>query len=122
MIATGTDLRFLVEHHIRSPEIFSVTGPTGYEVISLYDRHSGDFVPITEPGDHYIRHALRAITSAASRFYATFSDTGERLPLIHLGKNLHAAREFDTCIDAQLSALEGFTAGYDPTDNWPTFK
>ena len=107
--------QFLLENLIKMPTVFNTLNDRIY--INNYVNCS--FHYLTPENCHYVRHALRAIGSATTRFNSTIDEKGERLPCVKLPVALHDVRFIDTLEEAQLLALRRYSENYNPDDAWP---
>jgi len=123
-----TAFRFLLEKMVQNPSVFGINGSPGSERLYIYDKYNqqeqepnglqSNFY-LTPNNCHYVRHCLRAIDSATTRFNDTIDTAGNRLKPFQLPKNLWDASRIETLKDAQILAIERFTDCYDPGESWP---
>ena len=126
---SDTAFRFLLEKMVQNPNVFGVSGSPGSERIYIYDKYSqqerepsglqSNFY-LTPENCHYVRHCLRAIDSATTRFNDTVDSSGNRLNQPQLPTELWDVRSINTLEEAQMLAIERFTDCYDPNDSWPS--
>lgn len=107
--------QFLLENLIKLPTVFNTINDRIY-INNYVDR---SFHYLTPENCHYVRHALRAIGSATTRFSATIDENGDRTPCVKLPAALHAVRFIETLEEAQLLALRRYSENYNPDDSWP---
>ncbi len=106
---------FLLENLVKMPSVFQANS----DRICLYNHTEGSFHYLTPENCHYVRHSLRVILSAETRFKATIDPNGERIPCAKLPAGLHDARFAESLVEAQLLALRRYSENYNPDDSWP---
>jgi hypothetical protein len=107
--------QFMLENLVKMPAVFFEISDRIY-INNYIDR---SFHYLTPENCHYVRHCLRAICSATTRFNATIDANGDRIPCVKLPAGLHDARFIDTLEDAQLLAIRRYSETYNPNDAWP---
>lgn len=115
MHQSALSYQFLLENLISLPTVFHEINDR------IYLNNSADrsFHYLTPENCHYVRHCLRAIASATTRFNATIDANGTRIPCVELPDGLHDARFINSLQEAQLLALRRYSESYNPDDAWP---